>query len=215
MEDILGKKFGKWTILEFVGRDLKSNQIYRCRCECGFEKDQRKGAITNGDSLSCKKCRMVIQNKQVDISGQTINGAYIMRRIENQNDNAQYLIICACGREKRALLYKLQAGLCTKCPHCRVKTHGCTNTRTFKIWRGMISRCNNIRTASYKYYGGKGIRVCDRWKSFEYFVEDMGMCPPNLTIDRINPLGNYEPGNCQWITKSENSSRMNESRRKT
>ena len=68
----------------------------------------------------------------------------------------------------------------------------------------MRSRCNYPKASNYKYYGGKGVRVCGRWNNFQLFLEDMGEKPtPYHTLDRINPDGDYEPNNCRWATKSE------------
>lgn len=68
----------------------------------------------------------------------------------------------------------------------------------------MKARCNNPKSTNYDNYGGRGIKVCDRWMaSFENFREDMRDCPPGLTIDRIDVDGNYEPKNCKWATRSE------------
>lgn len=83
--------------------------------------------------------------------------------------------------------------------------HGKTNTKTFRIWTGIITRCYNEKSTVYKYYGGRGIKVSDRWRDFLNFLEDMGERPPGLQIDRIDNDGHYEPGNCRWVTPKENN----------
>lgn len=82
--------------------------------------------------------------------------------------------------------------------------HGKAHTRTFNIWRKMLQRCYDQKAHNWKWYGGKGIAVCDRWREvFANFLEDMGECPDGLSIDRIDGSGNYEPGNCRWATHLE------------
>lgn len=74
----------------------------------------------------------------------------------------------------------------------------------YRTWANMIGRCEQPSTSRYAIYGGRGISVCDKWRtSFDAFVNDMGERPPGHSIDRIDPNGNYEPSNCRWATKSQ------------
>ncbi len=79
------------------------------------------------------------------------------------------------------------------------------HSREYRSWGTMRTRCSNKNVPEYPRYGGSGIRVCDRWKRFENFLSDMGLRPQNTTLDRINNLGNYEPNNCRWATRKQQS----------
>lgn len=71
---------------------------------------------------------------------------------------------------------------------------------TYRSWIKMRIRCRNPANQDYKYYGGRGIKVCPQWDDFWQFVADMGTRPAGMSLDRINPDGDYEPGNCRWAT---------------
>lgn len=75
--------------------------------------------------------------------------------------------------------------------------------RTYLSWRDMRRRCENPKNRNYRYYGERGIKVCERWQSFENFLADMGVRPDGLTLERKDNDGNYEPSNCAWATRYE------------
>lgn len=95
--------------------------------------------------------------------------------------------------------------------YSKVEHHGMKNTKIYKVWTGMKERCNNLNSISYKWYGEKGIKVCDEWQnSFITFYNDMGNIPfKNAQLDRIDGNKNYSKDNCQWLTGTKNKQKSN------
>lgn len=130
-----------------------------------------------------------------------------------------YLCRCDCGTEKSVYLHHLLRGKITSCgcrtrePNLSTTTHGQTNTPTWVSWMNMRARCQRETNQDYPKYGGRGIKVCERWQKFENFLADMGERPTlgRYTLDRINNDGDYEPGNCRWASAVE----QNRNRRNT
>lgn len=79
--------------------------------------------------------------------------------------------------------------------------HGYGSTPTYRSWYSMLERCRNPSNASFRFYGARGIHVCERWHNIVNFVDDMGVRPVGMTLDRVNGEGDYEPGNCRWATE--------------
>ncbi len=121
---------------------------------------------------------------------------------------------CQCGSILEIADTRVNCGRASSCGCVRNKasavfarktftTHGLSKTKTYRVWGDMRARCEISSASSYSYYGGRGISVCNRWKTFTLFLADMGECPIGLSLDRIDNNGNYEPKNCRWATKNQ------------
>lgn len=137
----------------------------------------------------------------------------------NRNAKATWNCECACGNQVVAVGAELGSGHTGSCG-CLQKAraseasrkHGLTDTPEHLSWKHMRARCLDPKNKNYDRYGGRGIRICERWDDFAAFYADMGPRPSSKhSIDRINNDGNYEPGNCRWATQKEqvsNSTRV-------
>lgn len=150
-------------------------------------------------------------HKFVDRSGMRYGRWLVIRPADPWNGRCpRWLCRCDCGTERSVLAMGLARGTSTSCG-CRTSermkrtevTHGMSLTRVYGIWASMKYRCENPKSSRFKDYGGRGIKVCERWQSFENFFADMGHPPTGMSIDRQENNGDYEPGNCRWATRKQ------------
>lgn len=144
--------------------------------------------------------------KVIDLTGRRFGRLTVTDAAERTGRRITWLCICACGNEKVVRGDHLKSGHTASCgclPSGN-RTHGQRNTPLYGRWASMVSRTTNPNHPRYPDYGGRGITVCERWKSFEGFAEDMGSTfSPELSLERIDNGRGYEPGNCRWATVIE------------
>lgn len=153
-----------------------------------------------------------------DLSGRDFGEWHVIKRVDDyitagNNHFTQYECRCSCGTVKKVLANALRSGRSTSCG-CVAKriakstashnftTHGDSKSRLYKIWSGMLKRCENHNASNYQYYGGRDISVCDSWHSFINFKSwaIKNGYSDSLSIDRIDVNDGYNPDNCRWVT---------------
>ncbi len=147
------------------------------------------------------------------LSGQKFSRLLVARRSDAAHPERRVLweCICDCGNQHQASTSALKSGRSKSCGCLMVDrtreantTHGLTKTPEFRAWMRARARCYDTNRDNYADYGGRGIKMHERWvDDFAAFLRDMGPCPDGLTLERNDVNGDYAPGNCRWASAAE------------
>jgi hypothetical protein len=151
----------------------------------------------------------------IDLTGYQFYYWDVLYAMPRGSNSVRFWCKCKCGTERPVLSNSLLQGKSTNCGCVRRQKVAARNAKhgasvrgvynaTYEAWKHMKSRCLCSTAKDYSYYGGRGVSVCERWiNSFEAFYVDMGSCPPKFTLERNDVNRNYEPSNCRWATRKE------------
>lgn len=229
-QDFTGKRFGRWTVIKRA-EDRKSKIYWLCKCDCGKKKEVREENLINGKSKSCG-CSKREETSREKMIGRRFGNLMVLGE-ERSGEHKYWKCRCDCGNIKIASTSYLLNGTAKSCGHERCNPYRkdtprnkspltasgkrklcyLEHQRILQIRRSMIQRCECENNENYKWYGGKEIKICEEWRNdplkfYDWAIES-GYAE-NLTIDRIDPNGDYFPENCRWVTmKVQNRNKTN------
>lgn len=206
-EDLTGQQRAGWKVLKFEGYGYAGSERWLCRCGCGTEEILTRRTLSRRRSCGCRA-----PNPKVPKPGEKYKMLTVIGLNEKLSTGSTKVFdcLCDCGktthRERSALVRENANKSCGCLQEQSIRSvNGMSKTPEYAIWQGMKSRCNTKSNAAYRYYGGRGIRVCDRWNdSFMDFYADVGPRPhPEFSLDRVDSDGDYEPGNVVWASSEQ------------
>lgn len=201
--DITGYRFERLTV---TGLSCKRGAKYywNCLCDCGRRAEISRSELVTGKTRSCGCLKGA---KIKDLVGRKFGRLTVLTKFDMSPSGYRWLCQCDCGNERIIIGGNLNSGHTRSCGCLMREKNGRLNHPLCKVYTGMIDRCGNPNNPSFHHYGGRGVRVCNRWivkNGFLQFVEDMGDRPsPKHSLDRRDVDGDYEPLNCRWATQKE------------
>lgn len=217
--DITGQRFGRLVVLQRAGSDKNQKATFLCKCDCGNTVVVAGKYLRNGATKSCGCLKHEKHIEPLSLIGRRF-GRLLVKEYLGTNASRDYIYhcLCDCGKETTSSLRSLLSGHTTSCgckrdEHFNGYKHGKSRTNIYQRWQYMKQRCYNPHSRRYKEYGGRGIKVCEEWLhnpvAFYEWAISNGYSP-ELTLDRINVNGDYEPTNCRWVdyaTQNNNTRR--------
>lgn len=209
-KDITGLRSGRLVALKPYDRAHNGGYRWLCQCDCGKTTIVRADELKFGHTKSCG-CSQE-ERWQSDIGGRRFGRLVAIRVFDQVFGTHRWLCQCDCGGQATPTIGALRSSRTQSCgclrrePRIDNFIHGlnCSDP-TYASWHDMHTRCTNPKSNSFKNYGERGIKICERWNNFMNFLADMGSRPERKVLDRIDNDGNYEPSNCRWATYVESA----------